>query len=610
MRSIRRTAVAALAIGCSLAGAATATAAGLDDTFGLDGVVRNSVSGDSDRYLNATRAPGGGTYNVGYTTVSGTDRAFLLTRVDANGELVDSFGTNGVATVNVVTGPFSAPPTGTTPNGSAEVARGVVVQPDGRIVVSGQAETPPAGGNPDSRDLDIYVARFLPDGTLDSTFGTAGVTRIDLSDGVTSAPATVNTDQAYGLSMRPDGTLLVVGARGQDSGVPARADRDLVLVQLTPNGALDPAFTGQGGGTGVAVSPTPGISENPRQAYVAPDGKVVTIAYGSATGGQVRPLLTRFLPGGGLDTTFGNGGVATGEVGGPAPGFAEGYEVVPHRDGYAVTGYGSRSTTPANGIDVVLYRFTGAGVWDTSFGQGGLVTYNRVNGADRGRDMTVLRDGRIVVVGSSATADATPNLDGLVLIYNADGTPDTTFGDGGALVKDLGGLNDAFFGVTTVANGTKVVAAGYEGGATAAGDNSVLVRVESPTPPAAAQPTSPAPTTPAKSTTAAPRATLATLVRRGQVYLRVQATLPRTTAGRTLVVQRRVKTRNLTVAAIKVPANGKVSRLVRLKPGSRSGALGVRGVTSIRVRTTLPATSTATAASSAFRTVKVATVRR
>jgi len=34
--------------------------------------------------------PGGGTYNVGYTTAAGTDRAFVLTRVDAGGELVDS----------------------------------------------------------------------------------------------------------------------------------------------------------------------------------------------------------------------------------------------------------------------------------------------------------------------------------------------------------------------------------------------------------------------------------------------------------------------------------------------------------------------------------------
>ncbi|MGD9570440.1 MAG: hypothetical protein AB7V62_00970 [Thermoleophilia bacterium] len=618
MRSIRRTAIAgALAVGIGLTGAASASGAGLDDTFGLDGVVVNPLSGDSDRYLNATRAPGGGTYNVGYTTASGTDRAFLLTKVDASGELDDDFGTNGVVTLNVVTGPFAAPPAGATPSGSAEVARGVVVQPDGKIVVAGQAETPPAAGKPDSRDIDIYVARFEADGDLDGTFGTGGITRVDLSDGVTPVPATVNTDQAYGLNVRPDGTLVVVAARGQDTAAPARTDRDLALVQLTPGGVLDPAFTGQGGGTGVAIAPTPGLNENPRQAHINADGSAVAVGYGSVSGGPVRPYIAKFGATGTLDASFGTGGIATGDVGGPAPGFAEAYEIAPHNGGYVLTGYGSRSTTPANGIDVVVYRFSGTGQYDTSFGQNGLVTYNRVNGADRGRDMTILRDGRIVVVGSSATADATPNLDGLVLVLNADGTPDTSVSPTGAIVKDLGGQNDAFFGVTTVSNGTKVVAAGYRGGATAAGDESVLVRVDLPTPPPAAAapaPASPAPpATPApvvKAPTAAPRPKLATLVRGGKVYLRITATLPKTVAGRTLVVQRRIKTRNLTVTTLKVPASGKVSKLVRLRPGTRSGALGVRATKSIRIRATLTGTATARPASSAFRTVKVATVRR
>ena len=73
-----------------------------------------------------------------------------------------------------------------------------------------------------------------------------------------------------------------------------------------------------------------------------------------------------------------------------------------------LAGYGSRSTTPANGIDVVVYRFNGDGTWDRTFGDDGLFTYNRVNGADRARDLSVLADGRIVAAGSTATADATP----------------------------------------------------------------------------------------------------------------------------------------------------------------------------------------------------------
>ena len=84
--------------------------------------------------------------------------------------------------------------------------------------------------------------------------------------------------------------------------------------------------------------------------------------------------------------------MATGEVGGPAPnGGAEVYGVVQQGDKYVFAGYGSRSTTPANGLDVVVYRFDANGIYDRTFGQDGLFTYNRVNGADRARDLTVAR---------------------------------------------------------------------------------------------------------------------------------------------------------------------------------------------------------------------------
>src|SRR5262245_5229786 len=86
-----------------LGAAASAQAAGFDDTFGLNGTAFTPLSPASDRYQNAVKGPGGSTYNVGYTTVSGTDRAMVLTKVDANGDLVGSFGTGGVAVANVVT---------------------------------------------------------------------------------------------------------------------------------------------------------------------------------------------------------------------------------------------------------------------------------------------------------------------------------------------------------------------------------------------------------------------------------------------------------------------------------------------------------------------------
>ena len=138
----------------------------------------------------------------------------------------------------------------------------------------------------------------------------------------------------------------------------------------------------------------------------------------------------------------------------------------------------------------MVYRFNANGSYDRTFGDNGLFTYNRVNGADRARKLTSLADGRLVIAGSTATADASPLVDALILVVKADGSgPDTSVGQGGALIRDLGGNNDSYFGLTTVFNGTKVVAAGYRAGADSALDEAVLTRADLP--PAVAGPVGP-----------------------------------------------------------------------------------------------------------------------
>lgn len=516
----------ALALSAALASPAQA-GIGLDAAFGTGGTSLTSLSAAySDRYYATAPAPGGGTYNVGYTSVTATDRAFVLTRTLASGALDPSFGSGGVAVENVSPAPFPAAPDApggdypqAGPAGLGEIARGVVVQSDGKIVVSGQAETPAGSGKPDSRDIDIYVTRFNADGTLDVTFGTNGVTRVDLSDGITAfvppvPPTTPSTtppptpttsirgDQAYGLSHRPDDKLLITGVKGSDSAdFETRPDQDLAVVQLTANGVLDPGF----GADGVAVARTPGINENPRQGVVEADGKFLTTGYGNAPGTPTRPWLYRFNPDGTADTTFGENGIATGPVGG-AGGRAEVYGAVKQGDHYVLAGYGSRNETPAD-TDLVLYRFTGAGVWDESFGRDGLVTYagKTPGGPERARNLTALPDGRIVAVGGAQVSSPPANVDGLIFVVKPDGTPDESVGEGGALTVDFGGPQDFFYGVTTI--GYQVVAAGYLGGSPAAFDEAALVRLDlSPAAPATTPPATtpavvpgpvPAPTTPA-----------------------------------------------------------------------------------------------------------------
>jgi uncharacterized delta-60 repeat protein len=540
-------------------GASNAQALGLDDSFGLGGVALTSMSATTaDRFLGVARGPGGSTYAVGVvnpvTSPQTADTAMAVSKLDAHGNLDPSFGGDGIATVNVVTGPFAPAPGGAAaPTGGAEIARGIGVQSDGKVVIVGQAETPQVPAPADSRDLDIYVSRFLPNGTLDPSFGdvaTPGTRRVDLSNGDSTADAIV-PDQTWGLTMLPDDKFVVVAARGADIVArPGRTDRDWAVMRFGADGTPDPTFSGGGGGPGVSIANatavingvTENLSDNARQAVVQPDGKIVIGGYsGGASDTRNRPRLVRFQTNGSLDPTFGAGGYATADFIGP-DGSPEVYDLAMQGSSFITTGYGRNLGGRAD-VDMVSARFTSNGTWDQSYGTGGVARYNLADQEDRGRDLVVLPDGRILIAGGSRATAA--NLDALLLLLTPDGTPDPSFGDDGHLLVELGGPSDHFFGTTLVANATKVVATGYRGAAAAAGDESAAARVALP--PLVGGPAGPAgqrgPAGPAgsnagtsgsTSTTAAARATLSCKLR-GKRRNKVACSVRRTSVIRGVV---------------------------------------------------------------------------
>jgi uncharacterized delta-60 repeat protein len=491
---MRRTSGVLLAAALGLGtGASAASADGLDtvDTFGVGGVaITPLVPAAQDRFLGVTPGPGGGAYAVGFVNAGGTDTAMAVARVDTNGDLDKTFDGDGVATLNVVSGPFALPPAVPAPTGAAETARGVGVQSDGKIVIAGQAETATSPAPSDSRDLDVYVARFNADGTLDTTFGVAGTRRIDLSNG-DSTDSTIVTDQAWGLNILSDDKIVVTAARGADIVArPGKTDRDFALIRLSADGDLDPTFSGGGGGPGVSIFGTSAggrnFSETPRQSVVQPDGKIVTGGYsslpesapGAADNLTNRPILGRVLPDGTLDATFGTGGLATAEVLGPKPAAAEAYDIGRQSDGkFVLTGYGTKTGGP---VDVVAYRFTADGTWDETFGTGGSTVYDRAGLEDRGRDLVVLPDDRTVIVGSTApnAIGGAGQLNALLLMLESDGTLDRSFANNGALSVHLGGPSDALFGSTILPGAQKVVAAGYRGASPNTGDEAALIRID------------------------------------------------------------------------------------------------------------------------------------
>lgn len=430
--------------------------AGLDAAYGKQGVAATPLSAtEHDRFMAVAIAPDGKIYGAGFISQGG-DQAMAVARVDAAGALDKTFGTNGYAVANAAVG-----------GKTAEVARAIAIQADGKIVIGGPVEKDPKATGDAAKDTDVAVARFDNTGKLDTTFGKGGIAIIDFGAGkATSATAYVG-DTSWGLGVAGD-RVVVFGSKlaaGAD-----RVDTDYVLAALNKDGVLDTTF---GTGGMVTVDSRGNGVDSPRNLIVQSDGKIVATGYSRDGDGVVSPVLIRTSATGQLDSTFGTNGLATAKV---LPGVAESYSVAQQGDKYVMAGYG-RGVDANEKVDLIVYRFTGAGQWDSTFGTNGITRIDIAKDDDRARTMTVLPDQRVLAVGSGKQTAA--NIDGMLVLLSKDGAPVTDFGTGGNLISDLGGPADAWYGVAVSPDKKSVIVAGYKGTDANSGgnDDAVVGRV-------------------------------------------------------------------------------------------------------------------------------------
>ncbi|SEC81922.1 DUF11 domain-containing protein [Streptomyces sp. TLI_105] len=132
---------------------------------------------------------------------------------------------------------------------------------------------------------------------------------------------------------------------------------------------------------------------------------------------------------GDLDPSFDGDGKVVTDLGGFAG--AQGMAVQP--DGRIVTiGYGYSDQTSG---DFTLTRHNPDGSLDPTFGGDGVVTTDFGTNNDEGMALALQADGKIVAVGGST--DIAGNGTWATARYNADGSLDTGFGDGGRVLTDI-----------------------------------------------------------------------------------------------------------------------------------------------------------------------------
>ena len=318
----------------------------LDTSFGGgDGFVVTDF-GRRDGASAVEVLPDGRILVAGGSEESGTgDYRFALARYTAGGALDTSFG-GGDGIVDL-------PMKGT--------ARDMAVQSDGKIVLSGNAEYRLFG-----------LARFNPNGTVDTSFGTGGKVTTDFNEGSTVANE---------VEIAPDGKIVAAGSfnRGANRGVISR---------YLPDGRIDTSFSGDGK---FWIEDRNPIIEG---MVVQGDGKIVVLEWDFT--------LRRIRAGGGYDLTFGNNGVARVPVGGTDTDVRLTHDLDRQPDGKLVA-TGLLSQGGANESSK-LARLTPNGQVDTTFGDGGVVTVVEENGGTIGRSSplratAVAPDGKIVSAG-------------------------------------------------------------------------------------------------------------------------------------------------------------------------------------------------------------------
>lgn len=282
----------------------------------------------------------------------------------------------------------------------------------------------------------------------------AGATAAALSVAAGSNTGTLTLQAAAGA---PHSLPTSVAVKASATGT-AGATQALTLTVRGAAGDIDTSF---GGGT--LVTPGGLTDDYVRGVAVQADGKAVVVGHGvfSAASGTDF-MLVRHLRDGGLDPSFGTGGkVATAFGNGGGSDEAQAVAVQP--DGKILVA--GASDQGATGYDFALARYNADGTLDATFGTNGRIITSFGNGADRAYALVVQPDGKIVVGGDS-NQGANGN-DFALARYNANGTLDTTFGNGGKVLTPIGanGASESIYSLAlqTVGGATRIVAVGGEG---------------------------------------------------------------------------------------------------------------------------------------------------
>ena len=380
------------------------SAQSLDPSFGSGGVVLMNIGKSTHALGSAVAVQEDGKIVVAGESFNGRRADVEVSRYRRDGSVDMSFGDAGVAST-----PFSG-------GIVSDHARAVAVQSDGRIVVAGYSAYATRSA--------AYVIRYRSNGRLDATFGEDGVLHV------------VGLFKAMAVALDAQGRIVVAGT--------SRSGDHIAVARYLPDGAPDTTFGG-----GWVITP---VTDDDDIAYaVAIDhaGRIV-VSGSSCCFLSNAMIVARYNPDGTPDNTFDGDGVTTTPIG---SGWDAGSAIAVQGDGKIVT---CGRFSSGKSLELAIVRYNSDGSLDESFNGDGTVTNGTSRaGEDECRDLAIQSDGKIIAAGASYTEK---DMRYLVLRYESTGKLDAAFGDGGAVVGKLDSRNVTLEGIALQLDGRVVVA--------------------------------------------------------------------------------------------------------------------------------------------------------
>jgi uncharacterized delta-60 repeat protein len=282
--------------------------------------------------------------------------------------------------------------------GSFDSAYAIAVQADGKIVAAGTTTV-------QGSSFDFAVARYLPDGTPDTSFS---------DDGRLTTALGTDIDIARAIAIQPNGRIVVGGYTNRGT---SSTGLDFALVRYMGDGSLDPTW-----GTGVVITPMKAnagtdIVYGLALQQIDSETRVV------AVGGDGDFIIARYRENGALDTTFGSGGKIVGLYG----------SVIGSARAVVAGSSGELYVAGHAQGDFALVKLTQAGQVDSTFGK--VTTAISATKSDEAN--AVALDGNQVIAAGWVSEPDSSAGNFAVTRYAATGHLDTEFGNAGIVITPM-----------------------------------------------------------------------------------------------------------------------------------------------------------------------------